>query len=139
MDCRKAASVGSGCGVGSSSISNAALDAASGIAMLDIFAADALANAAVDIDGAACGDGVITPVDLRFATGGWDTPAAIGAKDVLGAAFPVSAFLSSPRATRSVPLDCSTLTGFVNTRLAPILKALATPACPSTTATARQA
>ena len=46
---------------------------------------------------------------------------------------------NNPRATRSVPLACSTLIGLVNTRLAPIRKALATPACPSTTATASDA
>src|SRR5258705_7693282 len=43
-----------------------------------------------------------------------------------------------PRATRSVPFACSTLMGFVSTRLAPIRNALATPACPSTTATASE-
>jgi len=47
-----------------------------------------------------------------------------------------SVLRSRPRATRNVPLDCSTLMGLVRTRLAPIRNALATPACPSTTATA---
>ncbi len=42
--------------------------------------------------------------------------------------FPVSPFLSSPRATRSVPFACSTLMGLVRTRLAPMRKAFATPA-----------
>ena len=45
----------------------------------------------------------------------------------------------SPRATRRVPFACSTLMGFVSTRLAPMRNALATPGCPSTTATARDA
>ncbi len=43
---------------------------------------------------------------------------------------------SNPRATRNVPFACSTLMGFVRTRLAPMRNAFATPACPSTTATA---
>src|SRR5882762_1365063 len=56
---------------------------------------------------------------------------------VLGAVFPVSPPLrNKPRATRSVPFACSTLMGLVRTRFAPIRKAFATPACPSTTATA---
>src|ERR1700756_1306014 len=46
---------------------------------------------------------------------------------------------SRPRAPRSVPLACSTLMGLVSTRLAPMRNALATPACPSTTATASEA
>src|SRR5713226_5102224 len=46
-----------------------------------------------------------------------------------------SAFRSKPRATRSVPLHCSTLIGLVRTRLAPRRNALATPAWPSTAAT----
>ena len=52
------------------------------------------------------------------------------------AGFAASVFRSRPRATRNVPLDCSTLMGLVRTRLAPIRNAFATPACPSTTATA---
>ena len=48
---------------------------------------------------------------------------------------PTSPLRNKPRATRRVPLDCSTLIGLVRTRLAPIRKALATPAWPSTTAT----
>lgn len=51
--------------------------------------------------------------------------------------FAVSLLRNSPRATRNVPFACSTLMGFVRTRFAPIRKAFATPACPSTTATAR--
>src|SRR6202008_1511458 len=47
-------------------------------------------------------------------------------------------FLNSPRATRSVPFACSILIGFVRTRFAPIRNAFATPACPSTTATASE-
>ena len=47
----------------------------------------------------------------------------------------LSPFRSKPRATRIVPLACSTLIGFVSTRLAPMRNAFATPVCPSTTAT----
>ncbi len=63
----------------------------------------------------------------------------------IGAALPaapafagfVPSFLrNKPRATRNVPFACSTLIGLVSTRFAPMRKALATPACPSTTATA---
>jgi len=53
-----------------------------------------------------------------------------------GADFAVSFLRSSPRATRNVPFACSTLIGLVRTKFAPIRKAFATPACPSTTATA---
>src|SRR5271155_3127865 len=53
------------------------------------------------------------------------------------AGFPASPLRNNPRATRSVPFACSTLMGLVRTRFAPIRKAFATPACPSTTATAR--
>ena len=45
-------------------------------------------------------------------------------------------FAQRPRATRSVPFACSTLIGLVRTRFAPMRNAFATPACPSTTATA---
>jgi hypothetical protein len=47
-------------------------------------------------------------------------------------------FRKSPRATRSVPLACSTLMGLVTTRLAPMRYALAMPACPATRAIARE-
>src|SRR5215468_4659661 len=53
-------------------------------------------------------------------------------------AFPGSLLRSSPRATRKVPFACSMLMGLVRTRFAPIRNALATPACPSTTATASE-
>ena len=55
-----------------------------------------------------------------------------------GATFFAGSFplRSSPRATRNVPLACSTLMGLVRTRLAPMRNAFATPAWPSTTATA---
>jgi hypothetical protein len=50
------------------------------------------------------------------------------------------AFLrKSPRATRNVPRACSIAIGFVSTRFAPIRKAAATPACPSTNATISEA
>ncbi len=61
--------------------------------------------------------------------------AAALAADAAG--FAASFLRSSPRATRNVPFACSTLIGLVRTRLAPMRKALATPACPSTTATAK--
>src|SRR5207244_10551474 len=60
-----------------------------------------------------------------------------GAVDDAAAGLADSAFRSRPRATRSVPFDCSTLMGLVRTRLAPMRNALATPACPSTSATER--
>ena len=50
--------------------------------------------------------------------------------------FASSFFFNRPRATRRVPLACSIFTGLVKTRFAPSRNALATPACPSTTATA---
>ena len=55
----------------------------------------------------------------------------------LGAGFAASFFRNNPRATLNVPFACSTLMGLVRTRFAPIRKAFATPACPSTTATAK--
>ena len=62
-----------------------------------------------------------------------------GSENVLreaAAGADLASFLrNKPRATRKVPLDCSMLIGLVRTRFAPIRKALATPACPSTTAT----
>jgi len=67
-------------------------------------------------------------------------PAVAGltvAVGVLMGALLDSFLRSSPRATRSVPLACSTLIGLVRTRFAPMRKAFATPAWPSTTATAR--
>ena len=54
------------------------------------------------------------------------------------AGFAASPLRNNPRATRNVPFACSTLMGLVRTRFAPMRKALATPACPSTTATARE-
>ena len=57
------------------------------------------------------------------------------AAEVSDAGLAASALRRSPRATRNVPFDCSTLMGLVRTRFAPKRKALATPACPSTTAT----
>ena len=74
--------------------------------------ADGLAVA----DGAVfAGEGVGAGVEAA-----WAAPGA--------AAFPGSPLRSNPRATRSVPLACSTLMGLVSTRFAPIRNALATPA-----------
>src|SRR5258707_104988 len=64
---------------------------------------------------------------------GRDAAGAVPAAAVAGFA---SFFRKRPRATRNVPLACSTLIGLVSTRFAPMRKAFATPACPSTTATA---
>jgi len=61
--------------------------------------------------------------------------AVAGVEVALG--FADSFLRNSPRATRNVPFACSTLMGLVRTRFAPIRNAFATPACPSTTATAR--
>ena len=62
----------------------------------------------------------------------------VGLEVEVGAAGFAPSFLrNKPRATRKVPFACSTLIGLVRTRFAPIRKAFATPACPSTTATAR--
>ena len=63
--------------------------------------------------------------------------AGFGVVAVVVAAGLAPSFLrNNPRATRNVPFACSTLIGLVRTRFAPIRKAFATPACPSTTATA---
>ena len=63
--------------------------------------------------------------------------AGFGVGAVVVAAGLAPSFLrNNPRATRNVPFACSTLIGLVRTRFAPIRKAFATPACPSTTATA---
>ena|ERR1700722_5336966 len=51
----------------------------------------------------------------------------VGVVAIGAAGFPASPFLSNPRATRRVPLACSTLMGLVRTRLAPMRKAFATP------------
>ena len=73
---------------------------------------------------------------VGFADGG----AGVGGFGIAAVEAPVcfapSFLRSSPRATRNVPFACSTLMGLVRTRFAPIRKAFATPACPSTTATA---
>ena len=126
IDSSSAASVGSGFGPGSFSTSNReALTAGIG-------------------DGGCCG-GKDVDTGLGSETcGGAGRRVSIvltGREDGCAAAvalagFAASVLRSNPRATRSVPLDCSTLIGFVRTRLAPMRNALATPAWPSTTATA---
>jgi len=71
-------------------------------------------------------------------TGVVATEPGLGSAAVTAAAgLAASPLRRSPRATRNVPLACSTLMGLVRTRFAPMRKAFATPACPSTTATAR--
>ncbi len=72
-----------------------------------------------------------------FATTGAAAAGLTAAGGVTVAGLLDSFLRKSPLATRNVPFACSTLIGFVRTRLAPMRKAFATPACPSTTATAR--
>ena len=67
-----------------------------------------------------------------------DSASRAAGSDAAGIGLVASAFRSNPRATRSVPFDCSMLIGLVRTRLAPMRNALATPSCPSTTATERE-
>ncbi len=91
--------------------------------------------------GAAVTDGVDVPAPVPTFDGAGlvviDCGDADGAEAAfLGASPPLR---NNPRATRRVPFACSTLMGLVRTRFAPIRKAFATPACPSTTATAREA
>src|ERR1700674_4350273 len=71
-----------------------------------------------------------------FAAGGAGAAGFTAGPAALAAGFAASFLRSNPRATRNVALACSTLIVLVKTRLAPIRKAFATPACPSTTATA---
>ena len=124
IDSSKAASVESGLGPRSASTSNS----------------EALTDGIGD--GGAC-----TGKDAGLCSGMWGAERRLASMVVTGraggcaagvalAGFAASVFRSRPRATRNVPLDCSTLMGLVRTRLAPIRNALATPACPSTTATA---
>src|SRR5512133_2262232 len=75
--------------------------------------------AVVATGGADFGSGLIFGAMGRFAA---------GATGAAGAALAGSPFLTSPRATRKVPFDCSMLMGLVRTRFAPIRNALATPA-----------
>ena len=79
---------------------------------------------------------VLGTADTGFAGAGAGGTTFAAVVVAAAAGFAASFFRRSPRATRSVPFACSTLMGFVRTRFAPIRKALATPACPSTTATA---
>src|SRR5580700_2894518 len=125
MDSSTAASAGSGSGTGSASTSKTeALTAGIG-------------------DGGGCGGKNADAgfgVGICVATGFFAAmPVTLdcgeGAAGAL-AGFAASVFRSRPRATRSVPLDCSTLMGLVRTRLAPMRNAAATPVWPSTTATA---
>ena len=82
------------------------------------------AGAGIDAAGAA---GFVSAGGLET-VGFVGDPVAKGAV-VLGAAgLPGSLFRRSPRATRSVPFDCSIFMGLVRTRLAPIRNAFATPA-----------
>src|SRR5215470_19654156 len=82
--------------------------------------------------------GVADVVGLAGGAGGLGVEGCavgVAAVPAFGGSVPLR---SRPRATRSVPFACSTLMGFVSTRLAPIRNAFATPACPSTTATASE-
>ena len=69
----------------------------------------------------------------RIAAGG-----AAAADAAAAAGLAASALRSRPRATRKVPLDCSTLIGLASTRLAPRRNARAIAAWPSTSATASE-
>src|ERR1700722_2632673 len=74
---------------------------------------------------------------VGFAGSGVEAAGFGGGAVVVAAGLLPSFLRRRPRATRSVPFACSTLMGLVRTRFAPIRNAFATPACPSTTATAR--
>src|SRR5580704_9356915 len=87
-------------------------------------------------DGGAC-----TGKDAGLCSGIWGAEGRLASIVVTGraggcaagvalAGFAVSVFRSRPRATRNVPLDCSTLMGLVRNRLAPIRNALATQLVP---------
>src|SRR5215472_5071520 len=128
---KSARSAGSGAGVGSASGSSRGKGAEGGTG-------DACATM-LGTDGAGRG---------RVGAGGVNGVAEIcGARTLAGCEIPgagcpgreggtlPSFFRNSPRATRSVLFDCSILIGLVKTRLAPMRNALATPVCPSTTAT----
>src|SRR6266567_183986 len=128
MDSSSAASLGSGTGMVSWSSSSAANGTAgacaSGTAGLILagLTAEKVAGSLTSGFAGITADREGTPRD--FAT--------VAAAAVTSFA---SFFRSSPRPTRNVLFDCSILIGLVSTRFAPMRNALATPACPSTTAT----
>ena len=93
-------------------------------------------GAAAAIGGCETAGGVNSTREIAASCGGADTVADGLEVEVAGAGFVPSLLRNSPRATRNVPFACSTLMGLVRTRFAPMRKAFATPACPSTTATA---
>src|SRR6266496_1742109 len=116
-DSSTAASAGSGAAVGSFSTCNAE----KGLTVDDDALADGLIKRGV---------GTAAEVSLMDDGSAVEIPG-----DIIGLADFASFFRNSPLATRRVPFACSTLIGLVSTRLAPMRKAAATPACPSTTAT----
>src|ERR1700688_834603 len=91
---------------------------------------------AAESGGCETAGGVNSTCEIAASCGGADTVAGGLEMEVAGAGFVPSLLRNSPRATRKVPFACSTLMGLVRTKFAPIRKAFATPACPSTTATA---
>ncbi len=86
--------------------------------------------------GAAAGAEAALEIEGCGASFGGTAAAGLTGELTLAAGFAPSLLRNNPRATRNVPFACSTLLGLVRTRLAPIRNAFATPACPSTTATA---
>ena len=93
--------------------------------------ASALTEVAGFATGAALGLAAMVGVGVGAGFAGGAAGRCVGGVGVVAtgaAGFAASPFLSSPRATRRVPLACSTLMGLVRTRLAPIRKAFATPA-----------
>src|SRR5579871_1548117 len=128
IDSSSAASVGSGFTSGSASSSNCEPADATG------------AGGATGV-GAGVKAGIFG-ASLVLANAGFELGVAVGEGAALGsliagklAVFEPSVLRNKPRATRSVPFDCSTLIGLVRTRFAPMRNALATPLWPSTTAT----
>src|ERR1700688_509616 len=93
-------------------------------------------GAAAAIGGCETAGGVSSTCEIAASCGGADTVAGGLEVEVADAGFVPSLLRNSPRATLKVPFACSTLMGLVRTKFAPIRKAFATPACPSTTATA---
>jgi hypothetical protein len=108
MDSSTAASIGSGVGIGSFSTSKRAV----GEAMTDPEGGDIKLGGMV-----VTGRSEIGALESRLLE---LVPKFWSLAGVAAGPFAASVFRRSPRATRIVPLDCSTLIGLVKTRLAPI-------------------
>src|SRR5271166_393873 len=128
IDSSSAASVGSGLNSGSFSSSKTELDEAIPMG----------AEVCVGAGWKFVGNGALKSEVVVLEPAGTAAGRVGSVKDGTLPAFCPSVLRSRPRATRNVPLDCSTLIGLVSTRFAPIRNALATPLCPSTTATASE-